>query len=790
MATVYLAQDRRHHRRVAVKVLNWALGASMSAERFLREIRLTASLAHPHVLPLHDSGEADGLLYYVMPYVEGETLRARLVRDGCLSIVEATRLLRELADALAHAHGRGVIHRDLKPENILLAGGHAVVADFGIARAVREARETSSSTNASGVVGTLTEAGVSLGTPAYMSPEQAAGGDATNKSDLYALGVIAYEMLGAHPFDVSTPQAMIAAHIAQTPPPLATRRRDVPPSLAALVMQLLAKDPADRPRDAVAVLNALDGAALPVGSISRRMTYAAAAMLFVGLSIGAYALWQRATTTGTARGSTPVISSVAVMPFTNTSGNPQDDFFGDGLADELAHALSNRPGLRLAGHDASYSFKGRRVTPQAIGKSLGVDAIVSATVRRAGDRLRINPQLVSTSDGTVLWDGVYESASRDMFAVQDSLTRAVVAALANLLAARSLGEAKIDSGPRPVTTSASRGTRDAEAYELYLKGMYYWHERGAKNVARSIELFQQAIARDPTFARGYAALSSGYAVLTVYVPDPTDSIGSLATASAQQAISLDSTLTETQLAMATVLARTGQWKEAEARYRTALRIEPSNQFAHHNLGTILVRLGRTNESLDELRLAVRLDPLAKSARTMLAEALIDARRFKEAEDEAQRVLVIDSTFQLALNSLGFAQALNGQPDSAVRTLERGVQLYPFFEMFKARLFFAFAVAGRWEEARRLRADLARPGADRSGGIVPAFADFVLGKREPLLQMLATPAGQRQWFALRGGGCNPMSDPLWADAEYKAMMGRLGVGPCPLAQPWPFSRLKS
>ena len=788
MATVYLARDLRHGRSVAIKVLDPSFGAAMSAERFLREISLTASLTHPHILPLHDSGEAAGQLYYVMPYAEGETLRARLSREGALSIREAMRLLRELADALAYAHGQGVVHRDLKPENVLLAGGHAIIADFGIARAVRRARATGTPQEAHEPASPMTEAGLSLGTPAYMAPEQAAGGAVDERTDLYALGLIAYEALtGVHPFNARTPQAMIAAHITETPPPVADHRRAVPPALAALVMRLLAKHPAERPANGAAVLVALEAAHLSTPArLPMPLMFGVAAAVLLTMGITAYAMWPRqsAQDDDVARAA-PVIRSLAVLPFDNTGGVKSDDYFSDGLTDELAHALAKLPGLELAGRTATYAFKGRNVSAQTIGKELGVDAFVSARVRRSGERLRVNPQLVSAANGKVLWDSVFESHSGDVFAVQDSLTRAVVAAIAPAL---RTADARADQVAHRAVIDVGRGTNNPDAYELYLLGMYHFHERGRVHVERSIGLFQQAIGRDPTFARAYAALALAYSLLGIYAPDPAGSTTALIKASARRAVTLDSTLADAQLAEAVALLRDSRFAEAEARHRAALRIEPFNQTARHSFGGMLTAIGRTDEAIAELRLATRLDPLAKSAGTMLAEALIDARRFREAEDEARRVLAIDSTFPLALFSLGLAQALGGRPDAAVRTLERAVQLYPTLYALQGRLIFAYAAAGRWPDVERMRKDLQRPGGDVSGGALPAFADFVLGDRAPLLRLVSTPAGLRRWFDMLRmtftvPGCNPLGDPLWADAGYRAALRELGVAPCPQAQPW-------
>ena len=638
MATVYLARDLRHDRDVAVKVLEPTV-ASVGAERFMREIHIAARLTHPHVLSVYDSGETDGRLYYVMPYVDGETLRARLARDGALQISEAVRLLRELADALAYAHGHGVVHRDLKPENVLLSGGHAVVADFGIAKAVAAATEGDP-----GKSTTLTGTGVALGTPAYMAPEQALGDTTMNhRADLYALGVIAYEMLvGSHPFAGRTAQALAAAHLTEMPAPVAQRRPDVPSALGDLVGQLLAKDPQERPQSAGEVLRVLDGlttgpVTIPAATRTRTRRSLLAAVVFALVAVGAIGYWQRHRT-GVQAGRATAINTVAVLPFANTSGSRDDDYFSDGLTDELAHALSRISGLRIAGRTASYAFKGRSAVPQEIGRALGVEAFVSATVRRSGDRLRVNPQLVSTADGTVLWDSVYESSSGDVFAVQDSLTRAVVAALVPALGARGARDPGTGRGAEPMAIDVGRGTKDGEAYELYLKGRYHWQARGAKNVSRSIVYFQQAIARDPTFARAYASLAFAYQVLGVYVPDPTDSTTPLVEASARRALTLDSTLADVQLATALALGRESRFPEAEAHYRAALRVEPSNQFAHHSFGVMLNSIGRTGDAIAELREATRLDPLAPSAGTALAAALTDARRFPEAEDEARRIL--------------------------------------------------------------------------------------------------------------------------------------------------------
>ncbi len=779
MATVFLAHDLRHDRAVAVKVLGQNV-AHAGAERFLHEIRTAARLTHPHILGVHDSGEADGLLYYIMPYVEGETLRARLKRDGALPLADAIRLIRELADALAFAHKQGVMHRDLKPENVLLSGGHAVVADFGIAKALAAVTQGGS---AAATAAGLTSAGVALGTPAYMAPEQAVGDTATDhRADLYALGVIAYEVLaGAHPFGTRSAQAFVAAHLTEPAPPLAALRSESPSALNTVVMQLLAKAPAARPQSADAVLRALDAtpsASRRSRSHVRPVVFAVAAALLFALGVGRYTGWRWGNAANGDDAVPSAIRTVAVLPFVNTGGATKDDYFSDGMTDELAHALARLPGLRLAGRTSTYAFKGKAVAAQEIGRVLDVAAFVAGTVRRAGDRLRVSTQLVSTNSGKVLWDSAYESRSSDVFAVQDEFTRAIVAAIAPTLGERGTAALRLD---------ATRGTQNADAYELYLKGRYYYLNRNAVNIRQAIVFFQQAIAKDPSFARAHASLALTYGVLRVYIPDPTDSASALNAASAKQAVALDSTLADAQVAVGLSFESEFRFREAEARYRLALALEPSSVTGHLTLGFLLLNLGRTDEAVDELGQAVRLDPLAKSAGTALTFSLITARRFPEALTAARRSFVQDSTFPLSIFSLGLAQAFGEQPDNAVRTLERGLQLHPDAPGLTPVLLFAYAAAGRWADAERLRSKLRASDGDPLRRADAAFAELVFGDREPLVRLLITSVGQHKWVDANGVlGCNPLIDPLWADARFRSSMHALSIEPCPHARPWPFT----
>jgi eukaryotic-like serine/threonine-protein kinase len=380
MGIVLLAQDEKHHRQVAIKVLKPELGAALGRERFLREIETAAGLSHPHILPLHDSGEADGFLYYVIPYVEGESLRERLDRERQLVLEDAFQIAREVADALNYAHSHNVLHRDIKPENILLSAGHALVTDFGIARAIT-----------AGSGGQLTDVGTLVGTPAYMSPEQIDGSQYIDgRADIYSLGCVLYEMLvGEPPFRGSTLTAVIANRLSSSTPSPRLFRELVPEAVDAAVRKAMASLPADRFSTAAQFAEAL----------------------------------------GTARPSVPTPAvpdrSIAVLPFKNQSSDPESEYFSDGIAEEIINALAQLPGLQVAARTSSFAFKGKSVDIAEVGAKLKVATVLDGSVRKAGNRVRITAQLVNVGDGYYLWSERYDSELDDVFAIQDHIARAI-----------------------------------------------------------------------------------------------------------------------------------------------------------------------------------------------------------------------------------------------------------------------------------------------------------------------------------------------------------------------------
>ena len=471
MSRVFLTHDPALERDVVVKVLAPELAAGVNVDRFRREILLAAGLQHPHIVPVLAAGEVAStdeaghpavLPYYVMPHVSGDSLRARIAREGALPIGEAVSILRDVARGLAYAHQHGVVHRDIKPENVLLSSGTAAVTDFGVAKALATARRTSPG-------GTITVVGTSLGTPAYMAPEQAAGDPDTDaRADLYAWGVMAYELLaGRTPFAGKNAQALLAAQLVERPVPIGQVRRETPPGLAALVMQCLEKDPDARPPSAEAVLAALDGAAGTTRPTShwRTLLLGSAAVAVLGIG-GWWVAGHRGAAAGAANSD---LSAVAVLPLDNTGGDPSDEYFSEGMTDELSNALSRVPGLRVASRTSTYAFKDRHgLDIKQIGRRLGVGAVLEGSVRRDGRRLRLSAQLTNTADGLTIWSNSYEREMTDVFDVQDSLAHAIVAALRPRLGQQAAV---------PAHAAAGR-TGDMQAYDLYLKGRYYWNQRG------------------------------------------------------------------------------------------------------------------------------------------------------------------------------------------------------------------------------------------------------------------------------------------------------------------------
>ena len=588
MAVVYLADDLKHERNVAIKVLKPELAAAVGAERFLAEIKVTANLQHPNILPLYDSGEADKFLYYVMPYIEGATLRDKLDREKQLAVEETVEIAKSVAGALSFAHARNVIHRDIKPENILLQSGQALIADFGIALALK-------------AVGgdRLTATGLSVGTPTYMSPEQA-GGDTQldGRSDLYSLACVLYEMLvGEPPFTGPTAQAVVARHMIDPVPPANTVRPDIPSGVVRALGKALGKTPSDRFASAAAFAEAL----------TEETTERVAA-----------------------------IEAVAVLPLRSMSADPDDEFFADGITEEIINALAHLEGLRVAAASSAFAFKGKNEDLRVVAQKLDVQAVVEGSVRKDGSRLRITVQLVNASDGYDLWSERYERELTDVFAIQDEIATAIADRL-------QLALAGSPDGPL-----VKPSTANVDAYQLYLKGRILLYRRGL-GIGEALECFKQAIELDPGFALAYAGLADATTMLEWHGWAPPGEAIPTAKQAAERSLELGPDLAEAHSALACVLLVYGwEWEAADRQFRRALELNPNYVQArvwHWYFNMQLVQ-GRFDEAVEETRRTVEIDPLSSYAAAAYAFVLGIAKRFPEATDEARRAVELDPTSYL------------------------------------------------------------------------------------------------------------------------------------------------
>jgi serine/threonine-protein kinase len=638
MATVFLAHDLRHDRPVALKVFRPEVAAALGAERFLREIKVTAALNHPHILPLLDSGEAAGCLYYVMPYVEGESLRGRLDREQQLPVDDALRITREVADGLAYAHSRDVLHRDVKPENILIASGHALVADFGIARAITAAGAER-----------LTEAGLAVGTPSYMSPEQATGVDRLDaRSDIYSLGCVLYEMLaGEPPFTGPTAQAVIAKRMTDPAPGVRRVRAAVPAGVERALLQALAPVAADRFATCAAFIEALINPAAP-----------------------------------------PRHRSVAVLPFVNLSTDPENEYFADGITEDVIAQLSKIRTLQVISRTSVMPFKRREGGLREIGAKLGVATLLEGSVRRAGDRVRIVAQLIDAETDRHLWADTYDRRLTDVFAIQSDVALQIAGALR--------AELSVDETRR----LGREPTRDLEAYHLYLRGRQCYLRFTAEGMRQGIGYFEQAIARDPDYALAYAGIAAAYLEMGETGSLEPKQAHRAAREAIARALALDDGFGEAHCLLAFIKVMSEfDWSGAEAEFQRALALSPSSADTHDFYGRMCAALGRHDEAITLQQRAHELDPLAH--RADFANALLRAGRLDEGLTAARSAVALDPHYDRAHATLGWACLLKGMVAEGIAELERAASLTGSSTVWPAQLGQAYAMAGQTEKAREV-----------------------------------------------------------------------------------------
>jgi serine/threonine-protein kinase len=754
LSRVFVATDVALNRRVVVKVLAPELVHDLSAERFAREIKLAAALQDPHIVPVLSAGNAGELSFYTMPLVVGESLRARLLLAP-MPFNEAVDILRDVALALEYAHAHGVVHRDIKPENVLLAGRTAVVADFGIAKAVSAAR-----THASDVVAaTLTSIGQSLGTPAYMAPEQVAGESIDHRADLYAWGVMAYELLaGRHPFanKVSAAQFM-AAHLSEQPAPLIEMKPGLPAPVAALVMRCLEKEPANRPQSAADVLHSLD-AAKSEGMRAfarprlRRARIVASLLGVVIVLLGAYFIVH-------ARAGVEVEKRIAVIPFANVGGDAAQQYFAAGISDELTTALGRVSGVRVASRGLTFRYSGQRdLDARAVGRALEVDYLVQGTVRRAVGRLHISAQLTSAKDGSELWADEIERDASDVFAVQDAIAKAITAKLEPLARPAT---------PASKTVSNMQGTSNADAYDLYLRGRYLLDRRGA-GVRASISNFEQAIADDPGFGRAYAGLSFAQELMPYFGGVPAPAVRERAWDMAQHALAIDSTLAEAHAGLGLLYEHEYNWTLALAEMRRAVQYAPADAGVRIQLGRTLMYVGDFRAARIQFDSARKLDPYSAVASTWVARALSVAGMLDSSVLELRRAIQLDSSNLLVLGSAQiFAEAGRIEEARALarRTPNVGGELKGYVLGRTGDRAEALAIL------RDLEAQRQRPWM---GEWAIALTAIGVGDTARALSALERSTDAHEIWPLYTSLIDPIYDPLRSSARFAALVRRVGL----------------
>jgi TolB-like protein/tRNA A-37 threonylcarbamoyl transferase component Bud32/Tfp pilus assembly protein PilF len=760
MSRVFVAEETRFHRRVVVKVLAPELAAGLSAERFEREIVLAGGLQHPNIVPVITAGDVEGLPWYTMPFVEGDSLRKRLQR-GRLADAEALRVLSDVASALTYAHAHGIVHRDIKPENVLLSAGVAVVTDFGIAKAVGVARTREGESSASA---TITEIGTSLGTPAYMAPEQAAGDAVDHRADLYAWGVVAYELLaGAHPFEGRTSaRKHIAAHLMEIPPPLSQKRPDLSPGLAALVMSCLEKDPSARPQTAAALVERLGAINAQPRQPRRRMLVAAAlAVAVAGAALvlrardgAAPSAAQSSSVAAPIAGTPRYASSLAVLPLANYSRDSAQDYFADGMTDELTTTLSKLEALRVIANRSMLQFKRSERSAPEIARQLGVRYLVDGSVQQDGGRVRIRATLIDAQTNAPVWSDSFDRERRDILALQ----REVALAIAR--------EIEITLTPQDRSRLADTLPVDPVAFDLYIKGTQARYKAvGEQDSREAMQYLERAIARDPKYAPSHAGLAALRALAN-------DEAG--ARRSAETARALDPTLAEAPMVIGMIRQFfEADWAGSEAAFRQAIHLNPGNAETHHELSMLLLRLRRFDEALRESQLTVYLAPFTARFEEGLAEVYFFSSQYDEALVAAARALSRDSTYAAPYLLLASAYTQKGMFEKAEELLARCIPR-SCAEGGPPLLGYVYAAAGKRAPARRIldsltaQWELRRTKIGRADDIAQIYAG--LGDRQRALDWLERSANEGSFMLYTG--INPIFRTLHAEPRFRERLRKL------------------
>jgi len=719
MGVVYKAQDLTLDRPVALKFLPPDLTRDPEArQRFTLEAKAASALDHPNICAIHELGETEeGQIFIAMTCYEGETLQQKIAR-GPLGGEDAVNVALQIASALAEAHKAGIVHRDVKPANVIMTrDGTAKIIDFGLAKLAGRAR--------------LTRTGSTMGTAAYMSPEQARGEEIDSRTDLWSLGVVLYEMLaGRSPFAAEHEQAVVYRILNEDPQPLATHSPEIPLALERIVEKALQKDPVERYPSAMDMLQELTlvkrgGEAIPPVPTS--------------------------------------FASIAILPFEDMSPEHDQEYFCDGVAEELINALTHVGGLRVVARTSSFAFKGQRKDVREIGRKLGVGTLLEGSVRKADRRLRITVQLTSVHDGSSLWSERYDRDCEDIFAIQDDVCVSIVEHL------------KVTLGRGDRSNLVRRRANDHEAYNLYLKGRFLFNQRKHESVAKSVEYYTQAIAIDPAFALAYAGLTESYEMLGSWHVMPMDAAFAEARKASTTALCLDERLPESHVAAGYVsLFCDWNWSAAERHFQRALTMNPACAEAHHMRAHYLELMGKFEMSLSEIRRALELEPVSPGLSSCAVQILFHSRRFDEAIRQGYAALEMAPGFYGLYGWIGAAYVKNGLLGPASTALQEGLRHLPDDPRLQSLSGYLSGISRNFEAADDCLTRL--KSVSKARHVDPYYTAWVLealGDRPAACEMLERAynehSGWLPWMSV-----DPLLDDLRTDPRAVRLLGRLGL----------------